>query len=476
MDVTFTNGGTKQKSLWAEAFDHLMNLPKDAIPVSIVVEFVDPGQVTDHGHHDLALTTWSYGSSSGSTKVRDDAISFGEQRKALQAIAGKLGVKYSTEPFYFETAIHELGHVLFAALPQENRVKIAQMFGAQTDSLSELQPAGVGWENQIIEGIAETFKEAFLPRRFRVFPNRTNRQIGYKDFPHFRKLWRVTAPAVPPIDIDFDNVFRVGTGSGGGFVSGATKGLWDPSFPLGVLTTGYYVAGSGIFNVTPQPAGPVLPGETLTVEWTIPETWFPDTSLFVPPFPSGLFPGGHRLGYFSLSATVGDRSFAGSWLRQTPGDTDGNPLTPDAPEWVLTGDAVALGNAFPITLDLSFENTTSEPVSVPVLVARLGTDGPYSYMRGQEWEAEGEPSIGPGSEPWMGRFIADPSYPISSDEAIAQYVAQLQSSLPVVPFHYHVPGVSGEPIVVPDARTQIHGGLRGGRIKRQPVTGSHVPE
>jgi hypothetical protein len=191
MEYVFENGTHLQQSLWAEAVGHLLNLPLSAINVSVAVNFVPS---IESGHTDLALTAWTYGHRNADTEVRDDAIAFGPNQAALEAEAAALGIPYSIEKFYMETAIHELGHAFFAALPEEHRVAIAQMFGAQSDDINELQPEGVKWQDRIAEGIAETFKEAFLPRRFRVFPNRTNKKIPYSKFPEFRKLWRDGAP------------------------------------------------------------------------------------------------------------------------------------------------------------------------------------------------------------------------------------------------------------------------------------------
>jgi hypothetical protein len=190
LDLNFANGTTRQQTQWKQALNSLMNFPMQAVPLIIDVEFVDPADVTGKSHNDLAATTWTYDSPSSSTKVRNDAPGYGGQRKTLEALAASMGLPYNGDIHYNETAVHEFAHSLFADLPQEHRVQIAEMFGAKSDSLSELAPSGAAWEDRIIEGIAETFKEAFLPRRLRIFPNRTNRKISYSDFPRFRRLFR----------------------------------------------------------------------------------------------------------------------------------------------------------------------------------------------------------------------------------------------------------------------------------------------
>jgi len=219
MNLTFESGTEDQQARWRQALGCMLHLTPDEIPVSVTVSFVDPSEVADHGHTDFALTTWTYDSLVSETKVRNDAPGFGGMDAALRSLAASLGLPYNSDTHFNETACHELGHSLYAALPEEHRVAIAQMFGAQGDSLEELQPVGVAWQDQIIEGIAETFKEAFLPRRFRIFSNRTNKKIPYNEYPRFRSL------------------FRIGTQAAGGaeaferdLVSGIKTDIGNPSF------------------------------------------------------------------------------------------------------------------------------------------------------------------------------------------------------------------------------------------------------
>lgn len=193
MEYEFTNGTVRQKAMWAEAVGHLLHLPSSAIDLKVMVTFQAsiPG-----GHTDLAATTWTYGSTEATTLIRSDALSFGSSKAELEAEAASLGLPYSIEKFYLESAVHELGHALYASLPEANRIAIAQMFGAKSDSITELEPTGSKWQNRIMEGIAETFKEAFLSRRYRVFPNRTKRKIPYNQYPVFRSLFRVGTESV----------------------------------------------------------------------------------------------------------------------------------------------------------------------------------------------------------------------------------------------------------------------------------------
>lgn len=188
MKYTFINGTDQQQSLWRQGAVHLLNLPFADLPMEIEVSFVAPETLSKQTT--LAETDWTYGSVHSTTQVRNDFPGFGNAEEGLKADAAGLGLTWSGVKFAIETSAHELAHAAFAALPEEARLAVVEMFGADSDDPDELSPPGTQWQNRIIEGIAETFKEAFLPRRFRVFPNRSNRRIPYYRFPEFRSHWR----------------------------------------------------------------------------------------------------------------------------------------------------------------------------------------------------------------------------------------------------------------------------------------------
>lgn len=192
MDLIFVNGNSIQQSLWNEALGHLLHLPKSKLPLTVEVSFVAPESI---GQTSFAETTWTYDSASTATKVRNDAPGFGTLDASLIAEAASMGIAYNAQKHFAETAVHELGHSIFAAIPHSFRVAIAKLFGAESDSEAELA-AGAKWQNRIYEGIAETFKEAFLPSRYRVFANRTNRKLSYAAYPTFRRLIREGLEAI----------------------------------------------------------------------------------------------------------------------------------------------------------------------------------------------------------------------------------------------------------------------------------------
>lgn len=191
MNYTFSSGTEEQQTLWERAVGLLLHLPEEGLPLDITVSFDDPSEIAQTS---FAETTWAYDSVDSTTKVRNDAPGFGNVDEALIAEAARLGLTYDAHQHFNETAVHELGHSAFAALPEASRLAIAALFGAESDDDAELSPPGSEWQDRIIEAIAETFKEAFLPARYRVFPNRTNIKLSYAHYAAFRRIFREGVP------------------------------------------------------------------------------------------------------------------------------------------------------------------------------------------------------------------------------------------------------------------------------------------
>ena len=174
MKLTFVNGTALQKAACRTAAHNLLNFPFDDIPLTVTVEFVADPEPSIHNEFAWAETT--YGSANSYIRIDEDAPDWPHPWN---------GVLFLQEVF-----AHELGHAFYSALPEASRVVVAKMFGALSDELGELKPPGSKWEDRILEGICETFKDAFLPQRFRKLTNRTNRRISINKYPEFRSLWR----------------------------------------------------------------------------------------------------------------------------------------------------------------------------------------------------------------------------------------------------------------------------------------------
>lgn len=231
MEFIFTNGTEEQQELWREGAAHLLNLPLDDLPLTITVSFVDPSELPNE-QTTLAWTTWTYGSNEATTLVRNDAPSFGDAVGGLRAEAAARGLDWSEATFCIETSAHEVAHAAYASLAEADRVAVAQMFGASTDLTEELSPEGSEWQDRVIEAIAETFKEAFVPRQFRVFPNRTNKTISYDRFPEFRHHFRVSRSATEEEILEPEVPFPVSSGATLGYRFSFNPSVWFLEYPI----------------------------------------------------------------------------------------------------------------------------------------------------------------------------------------------------------------------------------------------------
>lgn len=174
MELIFANGTSLQKLACRTALNSLINLPLDHIQFKLTVEFTpDP---LASSHNEFAATSTVLGSSEALTKIA--------------SVAPDWPIPWDGVQFLQETMAHEFGHALFAALSDVRRLEIAEMFGATTSDQAELAPPGAAWEDKINEGVAETFKDAFLPPDLRRYYNRTHHKIPIGEYGRFRQIFR----------------------------------------------------------------------------------------------------------------------------------------------------------------------------------------------------------------------------------------------------------------------------------------------
>lgn len=464
MKYTFANGNERQKALWKEAVGHLLHMPSTALPLEIEVSFVDPSLLSN-SHTTLAETNWTYGSVQSTQKVRNDSPGFGEARLSLLAEAAALGRTFSSETFFLETSIHELGHALFAALPEASRAAIAKMFGAKSDSLSEIAPSDRKWQDRIIEAIAETFKEAFLPRRFRVFGNRTNIHIPYSEYPTFRAFFR---DAIPSIKVEEGPEYNLDIFKRGGNLSG----LWFDA--RGGLFSG--VRGALAFDSKSSlqaTAVEVRGGKHFSFDWTIPKNLFVNIAD-----PEDFFGEAENASLFvSYEAKLGTELFA---------------------RWRIFVESGWFGSSEWATLEAQpgFQGYTKE-AELPGESFRFMWFGRIGSQVGQFPGTAGSlvnaPSLSGGSgntgmiPPFTAHCAFDAPWPSSEVELLdikgwidygllqrpeVTYIEILRNSIPAFPFKQGGSGESGQPIILPPSSLKS-GDFRGGRRpKLRPVAGS----
>lgn len=171
MDITFTNGSEEQQGIARAVFGNFLHLNLDDFSLDLEVEFiVDPGP---QGHNEFAFT--DVGDGTAVMSIRTDFPRF-----------NPVHIWGSTQ-FANEVVAHEAGHALLGQLSIGAQEAIAEMFDTTPDNWS---PENAAWEDRPLEGIIETFKDAFYPNHLREFFNRTNHRIPIDEYPEFRSLWR----------------------------------------------------------------------------------------------------------------------------------------------------------------------------------------------------------------------------------------------------------------------------------------------
>lgn len=171
MILDFANGTDAQKDVVRDTYRRLLNFSLDPYSFTNTVSFdPDPSPSSDT---EFAWTTTT-DPAAVETVIRDDFPHFG-------------GHEWNSREFAMETVAHELGHALMGQLPSSDLIRLRDMF--VTDP-SDWNDTNAAWEDRGLEGAAETFKDAFLPQRFRAYANRTNRKLPIWRYPEFRRIFR----------------------------------------------------------------------------------------------------------------------------------------------------------------------------------------------------------------------------------------------------------------------------------------------
>jgi hypothetical protein len=481
MELNFASGTSEQKDLYQRALTYLRHLPLDALPLSIEVSFVPPDEV---GQTSFAETTFEYGSTESTTKVRNDAPGFSDIDAQLIAEAAQEGLEWNARTHFNETAAHELGHSVFAALPEEVRLAIVALFGLDTDDIDTLAPPGSDWHDRPIEGIAETFKEAFLSARHRVFPNRSNVKISYSKFPTFRRLIREAVPQMestgelPPGETEVPgynlDLFTQGTPIlGGSFAnplpgSGGKHGLWDSSyFERENLGPPFNTVNAGQLQHAAEWQGWVREGTVITYSVTIPLGAFDPSIIGSPEKVSEPYIGdpyvdvGYLWRFLYRPSAGGEyiEDFAGYWMKTLKSAEEVAELAEFFPAeqpaggWLLTFDAVGMGVA-PVTISKSL--TVAAPTFTDVRVCKGHN---YRLVTLQ---------------PQIAGFI-NRELPPTEANHLALRAAATYPWVPQLLFSQATchggSGEVGQPIVIPAAEASSAGSSTGARPHPRPVSG-----
>jgi hypothetical protein len=182
--INYENGTAHQRALFAEAVA-LSTFPWDRITTHVHVNFTAnvPG-----GHHRFAATQWGSAYGLGATDpcgrpneariyVLDD---LDDPHRPGNDDGWPLG-HWSGVEFFYETALHELGHVVQSKFNDPQTAAMSAVFDGTADDWDG--PAL--WEQKRQESFAEAFKDIYLPRPNRKYDARAIHRLRSDRFESF---------------------------------------------------------------------------------------------------------------------------------------------------------------------------------------------------------------------------------------------------------------------------------------------------
>lgn len=177
---------SQQKAWWNEALSRMTFL-KDAKTVKFNADVATVDEPPCEGHGEYMCTQVRY-YLDGSTPDAHFYIKTGADDPTQSFNSG---VASDIKSFFMESVIHEYGHALtfgYLATDDAKKADLCHMFRykktGRVGTLEDWNPEGE-WADKIQEGVAEFFKDVYMPAQFRYFENRSNWWMNKGDFPAF---------------------------------------------------------------------------------------------------------------------------------------------------------------------------------------------------------------------------------------------------------------------------------------------------
>lgn len=184
-DLSFGDSVTSQQRQWCEDAMAWSRFPWNNSDLVVTVHTV--AEPPCPGHADYMCTQSSDGHND--IWIRQGAD---DPNASFNA-----NVKDEIHLFFAESFIHELGHAFsfqHMASDDESRSVIANWFyletatgegNARRGKLADWNPLAAAWEDRVQEGLAEFFKDVYLPDQYRVYENRTHWWMDQQFFSDF---------------------------------------------------------------------------------------------------------------------------------------------------------------------------------------------------------------------------------------------------------------------------------------------------
>lgn len=176
MDLSFEGGTAEQVAAVNAAIERSL-FAWGELDATVTVAFVHEPDLP--GHNEFAYTV--VGPGTGEVQFRD-TLGLGDPDNFY----GSRGI-VNDMTFLTETAHHEFGHVAVGQV--DNTIATFAPLMTHTSgrqgSAEEWAPDDAAWEDYVLEGVVETFKDVFLPKPWRRFDNRTHWRLTRARFEAF---------------------------------------------------------------------------------------------------------------------------------------------------------------------------------------------------------------------------------------------------------------------------------------------------
>lgn len=187
MNIDLT-GLTPVQGQWVRDALGFCLFPFDDLRPAVSVEFAFDGAGAPEGHKNymwaIKHTGNSYTVGGWPQNGTADDVNMKANPEAFPTLE-------TLKPFFMESVIHELGHVLAfwrdTFYVGDFKEDMAPLFVHSNAATGEIElrdgtvddwnPTGKPWEERIQEGVAEAFKDGYLPEAYRHFESRSNWEV-----------------------------------------------------------------------------------------------------------------------------------------------------------------------------------------------------------------------------------------------------------------------------------------------------------
>lgn len=176
LTLTFGDSVTSQQKAWVKEALSRMTWAKDLPTVTMELKIETVDEPPCPGHSDYMCTEVLHFLNKPPETTIWMRTGVDDPTQSWNA-----GVSDNVKNYFMESIVHEYAHAItfiWLAGNDGDRQIICNWFThektGRRGTLADWQPDDAAWEDMIVEGLAEWFKDLYMPEGFRYFANQTN--------------------------------------------------------------------------------------------------------------------------------------------------------------------------------------------------------------------------------------------------------------------------------------------------------------